>query len=261
MNTAALIPFVYERFILFILVFTRISALFATFVFFRRDIINPRTLIALSSILSIYVILFDNVKQVDLDVFSIPMVMQAFLQFFIGFIAGLILNIIFEMFTGVGQIISTQIGLSLASVLDPRLGSITNLTQFYTFSMTLIFLFLNGHLFIIKTIVDSFIALPVTHHFIPSTLISDVVNYSGIIFSGAVMLSITVIVAILITNCALAVMTRFAPQFNLFSIGINMTLILGLICIYMTFQLFIDKGTIYLQEGLTFMQQTIVRSR
>ncbi len=254
MNIIDLIPYIFDRLIMFLLVFTRISAFFTTFMIFRRDFVNARIIISLSAILSVYALLFNQGMKVNYDVFSLSMLLQELFQFFIGFISGLILNIVFELFSGMGQIISMQIGLSLASVIDPRLGSITNLTQFYIYTIILVFLFLNGHLLVIKTLMDSLTVLPVGHYFVPDKLISSVLSYSSVIFSGAIMLSITVVIAVLITNFALAMMTRFSPQFNLFSIGINMTLILGLYCVYLTYSLVVDKGSGFLHESLSFLQ-------
>jgi flagellar biosynthetic protein FliR len=254
MNVIDLIPYLYERLILLILVFTRISAFFSCFVLFRRELVNARIIISLSAIISMYVLLFQQSTSVNYDVFSLRMLIQELFQFFVGFISGLILNIVFEVFTSLGQIISTQIGLSLASVLDPRFGNITSLTQFYMFSIMLVFLFLNGHLIVIKTLTDSFSVLPVGQYFIPNNMILSVLKYTSVIFSGAIMLSIAIIIAVLVVNFAMALMTKFAPQFNIFSIGINMTLILGLFCVYMTFNTFIDKGAMLVLDGLHFLQ-------
>ena len=73
------------------------------------------------------------------------------------------------------------------------------------------------------------------------------------------MLSMSIIVAILITNFTLATMTRFAPQFNLFSIGINMSLIIGLILLYFTYNLYTDKSETLVQEGMTFLQHSFAK--
>ena len=254
MDILSLLPYVYTKFILFILAFVRISSLFSTFVFFRREIVNRRILISLSSALAFYVIMQHSEASIYNDVFSIRMTIGLFFQFFIGFIAGLILNIVFEIFVALGQIFSTQIGFTLASMIDPSLGSITNLTQFYMYSIAIIFLSLNGHLFMIKIIMDSFTFFSLNLSSMPDNLISEVIKYSSVIFSASVMLSITAIIAILLTNLSLAVMTRFAPQFNIFSIGINMTMILGMICVYLTYSLFISKGSDLILEALIFMQ-------
>lgn len=257
MDIVNLLPLVYEKFIVFILVFTRISALFSTFILFRREMVNARVVISLTTILSIYVILLYQPQQINYDVYSLPMLMQMFMQFLVGFIAGLILNIVFEIFVGLGQIVSTQVGLSMASLIDPKFGTITSLTQFYSLMTIVIFLLLNGHLFVVKTIIDSFTTFPLYQNFLPPNLLSAVFDYSAVIFSGAIMLSITILITILLANIALAVMTKFAPQINVFSIGINMTLIFGLICVYLTFDVIVNNSSSYIRAGLDFLHQTV----
>lgn len=249
-----LIPFVYERFMMFVLVFTRISTLFTTFILFRADIVNPRTLVVLAAILSIYVMLLDQSTPITYDVMSLKMFIQTLFQVLIGFLSGLILNIVFEIFSALGQIISMQIGLSMASMIDPRLGSITQLTHFYTFSVFLIFFLMNGHLYVIQTILDSFTFLPIGESIMPRDLIKEILRYSSIIFSQSVLLSITIIIAIMIVNLALALMSKLAPQFNVFSVGVNMMLIMGLICVYYLFDIFVDKTNVIFDEGLAFLR-------
>ena len=85
-------------------------------------------------------------------------------------------------------------------------------------------------------------------------MMSNVLSYSSVIFSGSIMLSMTIVITILLTNISLAVMTKFAPQFNIFSIGINMTLIMGLITIYVTYNLFLNQGGHIIVDGLNYLQ-------
>lgn len=255
MDTLSILPFLYERLILFILVFTRISTLLLTFSLFRRGMIIGRIVIVLSSILSFYVLVLHNYQIPNENVFSSHIFANAILQVVLGFIGALILNVIFEVFLWMGQIISTQIGMSLANLFDPQFGTVATLSQFYMLSCSLLFLFLNGHLFIIQTMLSSFDVFPPLELFIPKQMMFDVLKYSVVIFSGAVSLSITIIIVMLLTNIALAVMSKYAPQFNLFSIGINMELIIGLICLYLTFYAFTVKGETIIQDGLLFFQR------
>jgi flagellar biosynthetic protein FliR len=260
MEILNLIPVIYAKFVAFILIFMRIATMLWTFNIFRRELITGRILFSLTCVLSFYIVaLNDNVM--SMDIFSLTMLISAFFQVFIGFLAGMILNIVFEVFLAVGQIISSQIGLGMASMYDPRFGSITTLSHFYMMLTTIIFLLLNGHLYIINTIMGSFEALPISKTLMPQSLMSAVLSYSGTIFSGSIMLSITIIVTILLTNTALAVMTKFAPQFNIFSVGINMTLIIGLITIYMTFNMFINQSNHMLVDGLNYLQTSFHKLR
>lgn len=258
MDTLSLIPYIYERLALCILIFSRISTLFAVFVLFRRDYVNSRIIISLAAILTFYIVLSGK-QHTTYEVFSLPMMMQLGMQIFIGFIAGIILNIVFEAFAAAGQIISTQVGFSMITLIDPKFGMITPLTLFYIYLTTLVFLFLDGHLLLIKLIMDSFNVMPIDQLIFPHNLMFNVLNYAGTIFSGAISLSIILIVSMLLTNLTIAVMTRFAQQFNIFSIGINITIILGLIVLYVTFPVFVDTGTQLLQSGINFLHDHLLR--
>lgn len=258
MEILGLVPYIYDRLGLFILIFSRISTLFATFVLFRRDFVNSRIIISLSAILTFYVLLANQYPAMTIDSFSLSVLIQLAVQILIGFMAGMILNIVFEIFTSVGQIISTQIGFSMATLIDPRFGAITPLTLFYSYITIIIFMGLNGHLLMIKFIMDSFTVLPIDKIVFPTQLLMNILQYTNVIFSGSISLSIAIIVSILLTNLTIAVMTRFAQQFNIFSIGISITIIFGLIIIYLTFGVFIDNAARYIDAGLSFLQMTLM---
>ncbi|MHB1948802.1 MAG: flagellar biosynthetic protein FliR [Gammaproteobacteria bacterium] len=260
MNILNLIPNVTDKFIPYILVLTRISGLFSTFIVFQRKFINHRILIALSSIIAFYVVV-SHQYQFSSDNFTGTIGVELLFQFFVGFLGGLVLNIVFEMFSAFGQIVSQEIGLNMASMIDPRLGHITALTHFYSYFVTLVFLLLNGHLFVIKIIFDSFNVMPINSLTFPQHLLIDILNYSNIIFSGAIMLSMTIIVTIFLVNFTLATMSKFAPQFNVFTVGVNITLIVGLICILLTTNSFTNQVMIILKTGLHTFEHTMAMIR
>lgn len=257
MEIINLLPLIYSKFIVFMLIFTRISALFSTFTLFKAKYLNPRTIVALAALISMCVLLTLHPAQPTVEVYSLQMLIQMGVQFFIGFVIGLILNIIFDIFICLGQIISMQIGLSMASIFDPRYGTITNITDFYVIMATLIFLSLNGHLQIIKLLVDTFTIVPLYKNDISTHFLYDIISYSSIIFSGAISICLSLVIAVLITNIALAVMSKFAPQINIFSIGINLTMMMGLLILYLTFNLYTEAFINVITNGLTFLEDEV----
>lgn len=257
MELMSLIPSIYAKFLAYLLFFTRISALLTTFVLFRNNIITVRTVIALSSVLAVLAMMNYSAKPAAQDLFSLAMFIQLGMQAFIGVFGGIILNIVFETFVAIGQVASTQVGLSFASLVDPRFGYITSLGHFYLIAGTLIFLLMNGHLYMLRALIESFHAIPPDQLFLPADSLNQVVRYAAVIFSGSVLISISLLIVVLLMNISLSVMTKFAPQFNLFTIGINLQLILGLLVLYMTFNLFVQHGAVMLQEGVAFLYRTI----
>ena len=259
MDILSLIPTVYEKLMIFILVMTRISTLLTSLFVFRREMITARIVVSISGLMAVTVVLLNPQLAVPANFGGFAMTVEMVMQIFIGMTSGLLLNLMFETFVTFGQIVSTQLGLGFAGMIDPRYGSISNLTQFYMLVATILFFFLNGHLIVIKAIVESFNTLPLFHVFNMKTILQTVISYSGTMFTGGLMLAITLVIVLMLCNISLAVMTRFAPQFNLFSIGINMTLVLGLICAYLTFPLFMEQGTRVMQACFNLFVQLLQR--
>lgn len=259
MDIIQLVPQIYGKFIMFVLIFTRITSMLVTFVLFKRDLITGRMIMSLSAIISVYILLLYHQPVIQYDDSTITLLMHILFQGLIGILSGFILNIIFEIFLVTGQFISTQIGLSVASLIDQRFGYITSLSHFYVITTTLIFLYLNGHLYAIKTIAESFAIIPIDQVFIPKDIVAKLIAFTGSIFTCAASLSITIVVIVMLTNISLAVMTKFAPQFNLFSIGINMQMVMGLFFVYITYQLFVDSSTHIIGQSLQFFHDTLLK--
>jgi flagellar biosynthetic protein FliR len=94
---------------------------------------------------------------------------------------------------------------------------------------TLTFLSIDGHLLMIAAIVKSFYVLPINPD-ISATLNSlSVATLGSELFAIALSLALPVVGALLITNIALGILSRAAPQLNLFSLGFPVMLMIGLI--------------------------------
>ncbi|MDR0279019.1 MAG: flagellar type III secretion system protein FliR [Paucimonas sp.] len=149
-------------------------------------------------------------------------------QILIGALFGFSLQLLFQAFVIAGQIVAIQMGLAFASMVDPANGvNTTVISQFLTMLVTLLFLAMNGHLVVFEVITESFTTLPVgsglmVNHF------WDLAGRLGWVLGAALLLVLPAITALLVINIAFGVMTRAAPQLNIFSIGFPMTLVLGM---------------------------------
>ena len=153
-------------------------------------------------------------------------------QVLIGLSMGFLFRLAFTALELGGLMIATQMGLGFASLIDPQNGAQSPLlSQFYTLLGTLVFLGLNGHLLLIQLLVDSFEALPVATSGADRDLLWTLVTWASRMFAGAVLISLPAIASLLVVNLAFGVMTRAAPQLNIFSVGFPIGLILGLLII------------------------------
>ncbi|WP_420235365.1 flagellar biosynthetic protein FliR [Pseudomonas sp. ABY48] len=155
-------------------------------------------------------------------------------QILIGALMGFSLQLFFQAFVVAGQIISIQMGMAFASMIDPTNGVNTAVIgQFLTMLVTLLFLAMNGHLVVFEVLTESFTTLPVgsallVNHF------WEIAGRLGWVLGAAMVLVLPAITALLVVNIAFGVMTRAAPQLNIFSIGFPLTLVLGMVIFWVS---------------------------
>jgi flagellar biosynthesis protein FliR len=161
--------------------------------------------------------------------FSLAGVVITIQQVIIGIAIGFSLEVLFEAVTLGGQLLANSMGLSFAFNMDPMHGVQTPvLGQLYSMLVMLTFLSLDGHLRLIELLVDGFRTLPVGATGIGSEGIWSIVTWGSQLFTGALSVALPGVTALLIVNIAFGVMSRAAPQLNLFAVGFPITLVFGL---------------------------------
>ncbi len=151
-------------------------------------------------------------------------------QMLIGIGMGFAARIVFSAIDMAGEIIGFQMGLGFATFYDPLSASQTPvIAEFLGLISFLLFLSLNGHLIYLATLAQSFQAIPVSDHLLGSASWLNLAELGGKIFSAGLLLALPVVISLMITNIALAVLTRAAPQLNIFALGFPLTLLGGFI--------------------------------
>lgn len=153
-------------------------------------------------------------------------------QMLIGIGMGFAAKIVFTAFDVAGEFIGTQMGLGFATFYDPLNSSQTPvIAEFINLIALLLFLSMNGHLLYLATLAQSFSAIPVSTTPLGASSWLNLAELGSKIFSAGLLLSLPIIVALMITNVALAVLTRAAPQLNLFALGFPLTLMGGFVAL------------------------------
>lgn len=160
-------------------------------------------------------------------------------QILTGLAMGFLMRLVFSAVEMGGNLIGQTMGLGFAQMMDPANGvTVPVVSQFYTVLATLIFLVLNGHLILIETLVDSFRAIPVALTSVGAGGLWVLLEWSGWIFKGALIISLPALASLLLVNAAFGVMMRAAPQLNIFVIGFPISLMLGFVFILLSLPLF-----------------------
>ncbi len=168
-------------------------------------------------------------------------------QVLIGIVMGFAAQLAFSAVITGGQVIAMQMGLGFSLMVDPQNGSQAPvLSQFYVLFAILIYLALNGHLVLIQVLLDSFSLIPVGPEGLQTGEFRKLADWGGQIFAGGLAIALPAIASLLVVNIAFGVMTRAAPQLNIFAIGFPITMILGFALILITLPGIVPRtGTLF----------------
>ncbi len=169
----------------------------------------------------------------------------------IGLALGFSLQVVMHIFILVGQFVALKMGLGFAAQNDPSSGvSVTILSQFYLLLSTLLFLAINGHLVVIQMIVDSFESFPVGGAGLGPAHYLHIVKLFSWMFSSALLISLPLLTSMMIVNISFGVMSRSAPQMNVFTVGMPITLLFGYILMWYSLSNFLPLFYQIIDEGL-----------
>lgn len=207
----------------------RIAALVGAMPVFGSRLMPTRLKIVLS--LALTLAIAPHLPPVEnVDMFSMGGAIVAIQQVLIGLAMGFTLQLIFSVFVLGGQVIALTMGLGFASLNDPATGVVVpTVSQFYTIFVSLLFFAMNGHLVAIEVLANSFIDLPVAETGLGANALWAMLTWSKYIFSGAVLMALPALAALLVVNIGFGVMTRAAPQLNIFAIGFPVIMTIGFV--------------------------------
>ncbi|AXR05753.1 flagellar biosynthetic protein FliR [Salinimonas sediminis] len=214
--------------------FMRISGMFAAMIGFSAKSIPPQVRALLAIFMTL--VIMPVVKPVPItDLVNVGTFLEVIQQLIIGVAIGFISMMVLNTFVLAGQVIAMQTGLGFASIVDPVNGiNVPAVGQFYLILATLLFWGMDGHLSMIQMIVLSFDAFPIGDSWFTPDQFRQIAHWGSWMFVSALTLSLAPIVSLLIVNLAFGVMTKAAPQLNIFSIGFSIAQITGLIVIWIT---------------------------
>jgi flagellar biosynthetic protein FliR len=150
-------------------------------------------------------------------------------QFIIGITIGFVMRIFFTAIEMTGSLIGVSMGMSFASFYDPLTQSQTQvISQFFSAFLILLFITTDLHLLMIDSLIQSFYIVPMDQLSLNIKSFKEMAFLGGKIFSIGLQLSLPIVTALLITNIALGVLTKAAPQLNIFGIGFPITMAVGL---------------------------------
>lgn len=187
-----------------------------------------------------------------IDPLSVAGVMATLEQIAFGLLLGVSLQLVFTIYSLVGELISTQMGMSMARYNDPQNGISSSpiLYQLYYTMLVLLFFAVDGHLVVVSVAFQSFIFWPVGSglHF---TGMSSMILALSWVFSAAVMIALPMVFCMTLVLFSFGLLNRISPTMNLFALGFPMAIITGWIVILFTVSNMAESYLLLSRELLT----------
>ena len=159
-------------------------------------------------------------------------------QVVIGLVMGFAVRVAFAGIELAGELIGLQMGLNFAGFFDPATNAQANgASRFLGTLATLLFVATNGHLFLLGAVIHSFEVFPVTGGLGKLFETFQAGRMGAELFYMGLWISLPVICILMFVNMVLGVVSRVAPQINIFAVGFPVTLTAGLVGIFMTLPL------------------------
>lgn len=234
---------------------TRIMGLISVAPLFGNRSVPARVKLGLGILLTVVVApAIPPVPQIEpISMLGLLIVVQ---QFLIGIAMGFSMRVVFAAVEYAGEVIGLTMGLGFATLFDPQSqGRSSAISQFLGLLTIMLFLALNIHLMLLAVLIESFTSLPIGDTTLTGGMFYRLTEWGGRIFSAGLQLALPVVAALLITNMALGILTRAAPQLNLFAIGFPLTLGVGFIVLLLSLPYLVTPLENVFMEGLDKARQ------
>ncbi len=179
-------------------------------------------------------------------------------QILIGLAMGFTLQLVFGALMIAGEAIAMSMGLGFASMVDPTNGvNVPVISQLFIIVGTLLFLALGGHLMLIQLVVSSFETMPIATTGVSRDSFYALAAWGSQMFIGALWVAIPALVSMLVITLSMGVMTRAAPQLNIFSVGFPVTMFAGFIILSLTLPGFLPRINQMMLQAMQLSQSLV----
>lgn len=227
--------------------FLRVLAMFTAAPIFSSRAIPVRAKIALAFFVALAA--QGSFPEMPVIGFNDPNVLAVVVQQVgVGLAIGFAVRVVFSAVELAGEVVGFQMGLNFAAFFDPTIGAQSSaVARFFGQMTTLLFLVLNGHIMVLMAIIQSFKAFPVDGGFLNSLMQMKLHKLGADLFASAFWIALPMVGMLMFVNLALGIVSRVAPQINIFAVGFPVTLVGGLICIAITLPM-LDQPFMALME-------------
>jgi len=227
---------VYTLWAVWLLIFVRMVGFFVQAPIWGSHHVNKPVLVG--SAASIAVVIFPTVpatnEMVELgknmaEGDYAPLIFLIAAQITVGLVIGYVSYLIMAAMQFGAEILDVQMGLSVAASFDPASHGAVNMIRRWAFYLAMIlYLMMNGHHKALEAMRYSFDVIPLSGVPFSHRMLEDLMMKTGLIFSIGLQLASPIVASLFITQVALGMVARVAPQMNVFMLSFPLNIAIGL---------------------------------
>lgn len=228
--------FTYSDLEYFLLIFVRVSMFISLAPFYSMRGVPNQVKVGLSFFVSL--LLFPVTKPQEALVYNTIMGYALIVakEALTGLLIGFSVSICSGIITFAGRIIDMETGFSMANLMDPTTKEMSSVSGvLYQYMVTLILMVSGMHRYLIQALAETFILIPVNGAvFNTDKLLEAMITFMTDYISIGFRICLPVFAVMLLLNAVLGIMAKVSPQMNMFAVGIQLKVLVGLCVLFFT---------------------------
>lgn len=222
-----------QTFEYFLLILVRISACIFAAPFFNTRGVPGRTKIGMAGCIAIMltgVLPEQNLAYTGIMEYGVIVIKEGITGLLIGYSASICNSIV--LFAG--ALIDMQIGLSMAQEYNPMTQMNESVSgNFYNYMLMLMLLATNMYHYVVRAVCESYRLIPISQQLFQwDHMLKGMVNYMSALLVLGFRITLPVFACMMIVNCVLGIMARVSPQMNMFAVGMQLKVLIGLVILF-----------------------------
>lgn len=223
------VRFLFNHFGEFMILIMRLSGVFLMAPVFSAEVIPFKVqgiLIMFLALLSFPVLVSKGLLPSPDSV--IDLVVMGAGEFFVGFVIGFFVLLVITIFQVSGQFYSIQMGFGIINVYDPLAEtSVPIISQLKTLLMTIVFLALRGHQFVLKAVFESYRYIPAAYSLHIAPVKDTMVGKFDQVFHYGFLIGLPLIGMVFLMTVSLGLLSKLVPQMNVMILGFGLKVLIG----------------------------------
>lgn len=221
----------------FLLILTRVSCFVFAAPFFSMNNTPRHVRVGLSVFTAL--LLYETLTPAETEIayntvtgYAVVVLKEAVTGLLIGFAANMCTSIV----NLAGSIMDMEIGLAMVHLMDPTTKQQTSVSGvLYQYALMLMMIVTGMYRFLLGALADTFVLIPINGAiFRRDSLLSSMVLFMSEYVVIGFRIALPVFCVMLILNSVLGIMARVSPQLNMFAVGIQFKIVIGLATLFLS---------------------------